>query len=157
MSVSRTAARVAFAALVAALGASCAPSSVPPLRSPASVEAFCGSKQARNTGIASVLTSTDDRVLGETPSAEEIRRAVRSGDGVIAHWHSQELALPRVAQALGESDGYARVDAAAIPPAPDGAQIRHIYLEVRDHGTDRWITMNAYDMQNVCVEGKRES
>ncbi len=146
------------AACVAALFsfASCAPA-VPPLRSPVRVDAFCGSKQARNTGIASVLTSTDDVVLGEHPSEEEIRRAVHSGDGVIAHWNDQPLALPRVSAALGEIDGYARVSAAAIPPGPDGAQVRHIYLLVRDHGAERWITMNAYDMQNVCVEGKRES
>jgi hypothetical protein len=154
--VRRSFARAASVAAVFFSFAACAPA-VPPLRSPVHVDAFCGSKEARNTGIASVLTSTDDDVLGERPSDEEIRRAVHSGDGVIAHWNDQPLALPRVSAALGETDGYARVRAAAIPPGPDGAQVRHIYLLVRDHGAERWITMNAYDMQNVCVEGKRES
>ncbi|MBD5634656.1 MAG: hypothetical protein IAI49_09275, partial [Candidatus Eremiobacteraeota bacterium] len=93
----------------------------------------------------------------EHPTGDDIREAVRSGDGVIAHWHDQLLALPRVSASLGETDGYARVDAAAIPPGPEGAQVRHIYLFVRDRGHGRWITLDAYDMQNVCVEGKRES
>jgi hypothetical protein len=145
----------AIAALLAC-AAGCAPSA-PPLRSPASVQAFCGSKQARNTGIASVLTSTDDKYLDERPTAEDIRRAVRSGDGVVAHWPDQPLYLPNVARELGEGGDYVLVRSAAIPAGPEGAEVRHIFLEVRDHGDERWITMNAYDMQNVCVEGKRES
>ena len=139
-----------------ALLSSCAPK-VPPLRSPASIEAYCGSKEARNTGIASVVSSTDDRLIDEDVTGDDVRKAVRSGDGVIAHWADQPLAAPRVASALGEIDGYVHVQAAAIPPAIDGAQVRHIYLYVRDHGRERWIVMNAYDVQNVCVEGKPES
>jgi hypothetical protein len=152
----RSSLRAALAASLVAACAACAPKA-PPLRSPVSVDAFCGSKQARNTGIASVLTSTDDKLLDERPTDVDIREAVRSGDGVVAHWNDQLLALPRVAAALGETDGYARVSAAAIPPAPEGADVRHIYLRVRDRGRERWITMDAYDLQNVCVEGKRES
>ncbi len=139
-----------------ALLSACAPK-VPPLRSPASIDAYCGSKEARNTGIASVVSSTDDRLLDEHITDDEVRKAVSSGDGVIAHWADQPLAAPRVASALGETDGYVHVQAAAIPPAIDGAQVRHIYLYVRDHGNERWIVMNAYDVQNVCVEGKPES
>jgi len=148
---------VSLAPLVGlALLSACAPK-VPPLHSPASTEAYCGSKEARNTGIASVVSSTDDRLLDETVTDDDVRRAVRSGDGVIAHWADQPLAAPRVASALGETDGYVHMQAAAIPPAIDGAQVRHIYLYVRDHGSERWIVMNAYDVQNVCVEGKPES
>jgi hypothetical protein len=139
-----------------ALLSACAPK-VPPLHSPTNVDAYCGSKEARNTGIASVVSSTDDRILDERVTDDEVRKAVSSGDGVIAHWADQPLAAPRVASALGESDGYVRMQAAAIPPAIEGAQARHIYLYVRDHGRERWIVMNAYDVQNVCVEGKPES
>ncbi len=139
-----------------ALLSACAPK-VPPLHSPTSVDAYCGSKEARNTGIASVVSSTDDRLLDERVTDDEVRKAVTSGDGVIAHWADQPLAAPRVASALGETDGYVHMHAAAIPPAIDGAQVRHIYLYVRDHGSERWIVMNAYDVQNVCVEGKPES
>ncbi|MBD5605985.1 MAG: hypothetical protein IAI48_12990 [Candidatus Eremiobacteraeota bacterium] len=152
--VSRGRARAALAAF--AMVAACAPA-VPPLHSPASIEAYCGSKEARNTGIASVVSSTDDRLLDEHPTELDVRRAVRSGDGVVAHWKDQPLALKRVAKDLGETDGYVRMSQAAIPPALEGAQVRHIYLFVRDHGRERWITLSAYDLQNVCVEGKRES
>jgi hypothetical protein len=44
-----------------------------------------------------------------------------------------------------------------VPSAAAGATTRHIYLLVRDRGGERWITMQAFDVQNVCVEGKRES
>ncbi len=134
----------------------CAPS-VPRLGSPARVQAYCGSKQARNTGIASVLSSTDDVLLDDRPTPTDVDRAVRSGDGVIAYYDGQLLSIPRVAAQLGETDGYARVDEAAIPPAPDGASVRHIYLDVRDRGRTRWIMLAAYDVQNVCVEGKRDA
>ena len=74
----RTVARANAAAALLVAAAACAPH-VPPLRSPLSVEAFCGSKQARNTGIASVLTSTDDVLLDESPTLDDIRRALAAG------------------------------------------------------------------------------
>jgi hypothetical protein len=148
-------ARIWFFAVLLSFGTACAPH-VPYLASPARIEAYCGSKEARATGIKSVVASTDDKLLDERPTEREIEEAVRSGDGVVAHWNAQLLALPDVAAQLGETDGYARLDAAAIPPAPEGAQVRHIYLLVADRGKKRWITMSAYDVQNVCVEGKRE-
>ena len=79
-----------------------------------------------------------------------------SDDGVIAYFHAQLLALPRVSQALGESDGYARVDAVAVPPVADDATSRRIFLLVRDRGQERWIAMNAYDTADVCVQGRRQ-
>ena len=109
------------------------------------------------TGVASVLTSTNDRLLDDRPSEAEVRRAVRAGDGVVAHWNEQLLALPDTSAKLGEIDGYARVNAVAVPLAAAGALSRHIYLLVRDHGHERWVTLQAFDVQNVCVEGKRES
>ncbi len=136
--------------------AACAPSA-PRFKASTRVEAFCGSKQARLTGVASVVTSTNDVLLPERPSAAEVQRAVRAGDGVIVRWDDQPLALPHVSRELGESDGYARVRAAAIPPADPAATSRRLYLLVRDHTRERWIALEAFDVQNVCVEGKRES
>jgi hypothetical protein len=83
-------------------------------------------------------------------------RAVGTDDAVIAYWDAQPLALPRVSGALGETDGYARLYAAAIPAAADGATSRRIYLLVRDRGARRWIALTAYDTQSVCVEGRRD-
>ncbi len=109
------------------------------------------------TGVDSVMTSTNDVILDDRPTEADVRRAVRAGDGVIVHFDDQLLELPKSAASLGESDRYARVRAIAVSLAPEGAQSRHIYLLVRDHGRERWITMAAYDVQNVCVEGKRQS
>ena len=131
---SRTAALCALA-----LCASCAPA-VPPLHSPLHTDAYCGSKEARNTGIASVVSSTDDEIASDAPSDEDVRRAVRSGDGVIAHWNDQLLAIPRVAAKLGESDGYVRMLAAAIPPRPgrrDGAAHLSLRTRSRPRALDR--------------------
>jgi hypothetical protein len=147
-------AAVAAAALVVAAG--CAPS-VPRLGHPFRVEAFCGSKKARLTSIASIMTSTDDKLLDDRPTTAEVERNVSTGDGAIAYFDDQPLALPRVAGRLGESDGYVRVRAVGVPPAPDGATVRHVYFLVRDHTGRRWITMNAYDVQDVCVEGKAQA
>jgi hypothetical protein len=110
------------------------------------------------TSIASVMASTNDALLDARPTEYDVRRAVRTGDGVIAYYNDQVLALPHVSTQLGESDGYARVRAVGIGGVPpEGAQSRDIYLLVRDHKVYRWIEMRAFDVQNVCVEGKRES
>jgi hypothetical protein len=148
---------VRSAALALSLGvaADCA-SHAPPIRDAARIRAFCGSMQARQTGIDSVISSTDDRLLDEHPTDAEVMRSVGTADGVVAYWNAQPLALPRVSVALGETDGYVRVDAAAIPPSPDATVSRRIYLLVRDRGVKRWIAMNAYDVQSVCVEGRKD-
>ncbi len=109
------------------------------------------------TGVDSVLTSTNDAILDDRPTEADVRRAVRAGDGVIAHFNDQLLALPKSSVVLGETDGYARVRAVAVPLAAEGALSRHIYLHVRDRGRERWIALQAFDVQNVCVEGKRQS
>jgi hypothetical protein len=134
----------------------CAPHA-PRFGPPTRVEAFCGSKEARMTGVASVVTSTDDKLLDDRPTKTEVRNAVTAGDGVIVSWNDQPISMPNVSKALGETDGYTRVRIAAVPSAAAGATTRHIYLLVRDRGGERWITMQAFDVQNVCVEGKRES
>ena len=109
------------------------------------------------TGVDSVMTSTNDVLLDDRPTERDVQNAVRGGDGVVAYFDDQLLAIPKVAAALGETDGYARVREVAIAVAPEGAQSRHIYFKVRDRGGSRWILMDAFDVQNVCVEGKRQS
>ncbi|GAC1566702.1 MAG: hypothetical protein NVS2B3_00970 [Vulcanimicrobiaceae bacterium] len=135
----------------------CAPRGVVRLAPPTRIESYCGSKKSRTTSIDSVLTSTNDTVLEDRPTEREVRQAVASGDGAIAYFDALRLEIPKTAALLGESDGYARVRAAAIPPSPETAVTRHIYLRVLDHGRERWITMLAFDVQNICVEGKRQS
>ncbi len=144
-----------FAALFAC--AACAPPSAPRIAHPVKLRSFCGTREARLTGIDSVMTSTDDRIRDEHPTEADVVRDVENGDGVIAYWNGQLLSLPNVANDLGETDGYVRVDAAAVAPVEgDQAVTRRLFLEVRDHGHDRWIALTAYDTQNVCIEGHRD-
>jgi len=149
--------RAVLLALAASLLSGCV-SHAPRIGDPAGVEANCGSKQARLTSVASVMASTDDKLLDDRLTEFDVRRIVRAGGGVLAYYNDQLLALPRVSQTLGETDGYARVRAVGIGGVPqEGAPSRSIYLLVRDHTIYRWVEMEAFDVQNVCVEGKRES
>jgi hypothetical protein len=151
--IERAALRIALGALVFVCG--CAPSA-PRIAHPVSVRSFCGTREARLTGIASVITSTNDSLLDERPTFPEVLRAVASGDGVIAYWNAQPLLLPRVSKQIGESDGYVRVYAAGVPPTLDLATTRRLYLLVRDGNRKRWVALTAYDAQDVCVEGHRD-
>ena len=143
------------AALCCAIVAACAPN-VPRLRQPLRIEGSCGRLVPRPTALESVMTSTDDKLLTLSPKEGDILRDVRAGDGAIAYWNAQPLALPNVAAQLGETDGYVRVDAAAVPRAIPGGGTRRIYLKVRDRRAKRWIALRAYDLQSVCVEGRRD-
>jgi hypothetical protein len=134
---------------------SCAPH-VPGIADPLRVDAHCSPREARITGIRSILTSTNDVLDDDRPTRNEVREAVAAGDGAIAYWNDQLLLLPKSAARFGESDGFVRVRAAGIPPAPAGATYRHLYLDVRDHGTYRWVTLQAFDLQDICIEGHKQ-
>ncbi len=129
----------------------------PPIARPARILGYCGEGHSRPTGVASVMTSTDDKILPSKQSEGGIVRELKGVTGVMEFWNDQPLRLPKTSVALGESDGYAHVHAVAVGGAPAGATTRVIYLKVRDHGFDRWIAMTAYDLQNVCIEGRREA
>ena len=135
---------------------SCAPN-VPGIADPVRVDAHCKPREARITGLRSILTSTNDLLDDDRPTLSQIHEAVAAGDGAIAYWNDQLLLLPKTAPQLGESDGFVRVRAAGIPPAPAGAPYRHLYLNVRDRGTYRWVTLQAFDLQDICIEGHKQS
>jgi hypothetical protein len=136
----------------------CAPS-VEPIRPPDHTTTFCLKAQvSHDSSVESILTSTDDRVLAAHPNAAAVQKLVRASGGVIAFWKDDQLLLvPNTAKALGESGRFAHVLEIAIPIAPENATNRIIALRVRDHGEPRWIEMRAFDVQNPCVEGKRQA
>ncbi len=104
------------------------------------------------------MTTTNDRlVTDDHPTFAEIESLTHSGDGAIAYWNDQLLRLPDAAQQLGERGPYAHIRAVAIPPAPEGAPNRRIYFLARDHGRYRWIALDAFDLQNICIEGHLQS
>ena len=151
--------RLLAAGACACVVSACVSKDVPYIRQPTRIEAFCSNtaKRARPTAIASSMTSTDDRVLDLRPTEADVRRETSAGDGAIAYWTEQPLALPRVSVLLGETDGYVRVKAAAVAPHPDGSETRPIFMLMRDRGTYRWYAMKAYDLEDVCVEGKPQT
>ncbi|HEY0798238.1 MAG TPA: hypothetical protein VGD50_03755 [Candidatus Baltobacteraceae bacterium] len=104
----------------------------------------------------SVMTSTDDVMHPEDhPTDRSVKEAILHAGGVIGYWKDQPLLLPHAAQALGETDDYVHVSAIAVSAIPEGLPKHRIYLEVNDHGDQRWIGLDAYDTQNPCVEGHR--
>lgn len=149
--------RAAGCALALAVAAGCAHADHP-LSPPKSVESFCGAKQVRLTALLSIMTSTSDRIVPNARLDEAYVRAllVRSG-GAFGRFEDELLRVPQTAQALGERDGLARVRAAVAVDAPEDATARPLYLLVRDRGSYRWIEMSAFDVQSVCVEGRRSA
>jgi hypothetical protein len=140
----------------------CASKPVARLVFPTHVQAFCGKKEPRLTALLSVMTSTNDTLIaGDRKTDGALQTLLRRQGGVIGYWRDQRLLLPKTAHALGESDMYARVKAAAVITPPEGATVRRLYLKVRDRDADipqnavRWIALDAFDVQNPCVEGHR--
>jgi hypothetical protein len=129
-----------------------------PLSPPASVEGFCGPKQVRETALLSILTSTNDRIVPNArPNEADLRaRLLRSG-GALGRWDDELLRVPQTARLLGEADGFVRVRAAVAVDPPEGATTRPLYLLVRERGVYRWIELTAFDVQSVCVEGRRSA
>jgi hypothetical protein len=140
--------------LAGAAQVGCTQKSAPPLVTPAHVFAACGTKQARLTAILSVISSTDDIVHADDVQTDKsVHTLIVKTGGVIGYWNDQLLLLPRTAHALGESGDYVHVQAAAITAVPDGLAKHRVYLKVSDLGNPHWIALDAYDVQNPCVEG----
>ncbi len=114
-------------------------------------------KRASRDSAASSRAPTTGSSPTTLPYCGDIRADIRNGDGAIAYWNDQRLKLPAVARQLGETGDYAHIRAVAIPAPPTDAQYRHIYLLMRDHGRYRWFTMEAFDLQDICIEGHIQS
>ncbi|MEO6991063.1 MAG: hypothetical protein ABI346_04640 [Candidatus Baltobacteraceae bacterium] len=144
-------------AFAVALAACSSAARAPILSTPTRFDSACGSRQVRYTGLMSVITSTDDKAIaGVDPTDTEVHAEVHARGGAIAYWNDERLALPRVAGQLGETDGYVRLRAAAVPTAAPNSPTRRIELLLRDHRRFRWVALRAFDRQDVCVEGRRE-
>ncbi len=147
---------VLAASIVAFLAAGCSSKpSVPQLQFPTHLEAFCGDKEPRATAMMSILTSTDDRPMPESRGENAIRSLVRSGGGAIAFWNDQAVLLPRTAALVGEKDSFVHVTELVVPIVPEGVPKRRIFIRVNEHGAQRWIALDAFDVQNPCIAGHR--
>jgi hypothetical protein len=149
--------RTVGCALALAVAAGCSHADHP-LSLPKSVESFCGAKQVRLTALLSIMTSTSDRIV-PSPRLDEahVRALLLRSGGALGRFEDELLRVPQTAQVLGERDELARVRAAVAVDAPEGATTRPLYLLVRDRRGYRWIEMSAFDVQSVCVEGRRSA
>jgi hypothetical protein len=145
------------APVCAALFAGCS-SSVPRLRQPDRIDAYCGDRAALATAIESIVASTSGvSEPARVPSGAGILKLVRASGGVIAHWNDQPLYLPKIAKSLGADGDYVTLGDAAIGNDSSGADWRRIYLTLRTKTGPKTIALRAYDVQDVCNEGKLKS
>jgi hypothetical protein len=143
-------------AVAACLLAGCA-AKPPLLQPPDRVESFCSEKEPRGTAIASVLGSVSDRLETSVayPGDAMLRTDVKQNSGVIGHWKTQPLFMPKTAQALGVPGQYIDVTDIVIDNQLSGVQSRLIYVTVTTPQGPKNIVLRAFDTQNVCVEGER--
>jgi hypothetical protein len=110
------------------------------------------------TAIESIVASTSDQpVLAGIPPAASIRKFAGDTGGIIAHWNDQPLLLPHTSKALGLSGEYVTLGDAAIGNGPPAGDSRRIYLTVKTPTGSRTVALRAFDVQDVCNEGKLKS
>jgi hypothetical protein len=138
----------------------CTPSSVPRLQLPYRTEANCESRSVKQTAIDSIVASVDDTPRpGTYPGDAALRKAVKSGGGgVFAYWRAQPFPAPDTAKALGVSGDLILKRAVItnqVQPSPK-APYRAVWLTFATPKGDVVVLERAYDVQNVCIEGRRE-
>jgi len=150
--------RFACAGVVAAVVLGGCSSSAPRLHQPDRIDAFCGDRAAIATSIESIVASTGD-ASGRTavPPAARIRKMIAAGGGIIAHWNDQPLYSPSLAKVLGSSGDYVTLGDAAIPEQPTNTDSRPIFLTLKTSTGTRTFALRAYDVQDVCNQGKLSS
>ena len=135
-------------------------SSEPRLHLPIRTEANCESKSVKQTAIDSIVASVDDTVrAGRYPGDASVRVKIKNGGGVIAYWKDQPFHAADTAQALGVT-GDLQLLRAVITNDVDQSDpkkpYRPVWLTFATPKGDATVLERAYDVQNVCIEGRRE-
>jgi len=149
--------------LVALLGiAACAPSA-PRLHLPIRTDANCESRSVKQTAIDSIIASVDDTIRpGRYPGDAALRTTIKSTGGVFAYWEAQPFRAPDTAKALGVS-GDLDLKRAVITNQIQGSdqdragRYRPVWLTFSTPKGDVTVLERAYDVQNVCIEGRRQT
>jgi hypothetical protein len=140
------------------LASACA-AQAPRLQLPSRTEANCESRSVKQTAIESIVASTDDTVReGRYPGDAAMRALVKRSGGVFAYWHDQPLRAPDTAKALGQSGDLA-LERAVITNQVDtagGEHYRPVWLTFATPKGPVTVLERAFDVQNVCIEGRRE-
>jgi len=134
-------------------------SSAPRLQIPFRTEANCQSRAVKQTAIDSIVASIDDTIRpGTYPGDAALRTVVKQGGGVFAYWRAQPFPAPDTAKALGV-EGNLTLKRAVITnqvQPSDKAPYRAVWLTFATPRGDAVVLERAYDVQNVCIEGRRE-
>jgi hypothetical protein len=153
--------RLALSLLCLLAVAGCA-SPAPRLKLPNRTEANCESKSVKQTAIESIVASVDDTVRpGVYPGDAKLRAVIKGTGGVFAWWDAQPFHAPDTAKALGVN-GELDLRRAVITNELQGdpkdrlGQYRPVWLTFATPSGDKTVLERAYDVQNVCVEGRRE-
>jgi hypothetical protein len=142
--------------------AACAPPA-PRLHLPIRTEANCESRSVKQTAIDSIVASVDDTIRpGRYPGDAVLRKAIQHGGGVIAYWEAQPFRAPDTAKALGVA-GDLDLKRAVITNQLEGSaqdrlgQYRPVWLTFATPKGDVTVLERAFDVQNVCIEGRRQA
>ena len=148
--------------LVLLAAAACA-SSAPRLHLPLRTEANCESKSVKQTAINSIVASVDDTVReGSYPGDAALRKGIKNGGGVFAYWKDQPFRAPDTAKALGVT-GDLELKRAVITNELAGSdkdrlgRYRLVWFTFATPHGDTHVLERAYDVQNVCIEGRRQA
>jgi hypothetical protein len=153
--------RLVSLVLLLVLGACASPA--PRLRLPIRTQANCESKSVKQTAINAIVASVDDTVRdGTYPGDASLRATIKRVGGVFAYWNGQPFRAPDTAKALGVN-GDLDLKRAVITNQVQGSEkdragpYRPVWLTFATPSGDRTVLERAYDVQNVCVEGRREA
>ncbi len=139
--------------------AACA-SPAPRLHIPIRTEANCESKSVKQTAIDSIVASVDDTVrAGRYPGDAALRKQIKAGGGVFAYWKDQPFRAADTAKALGVSgdlDLKRAVITNGVFDLETNRPYRPVWLTFATPAGDATVLERAYDVQNVCIEGRRQ-
>jgi len=132
----------------------------PRLHLPIRTEANCESKSVKQTAIDSIIASVDDTVrAGRYPGDAALRKSIKAGGGVFASWKDQPFRAPDTAKALGVTGDLSLLRAVITNDVnrtePD-KPYRNVWLTFATPNGDATVLERAYDVQNVCIEGRRQ-
>jgi hypothetical protein len=150
-------ARRALGGLLALLVLAGCTSSAPRIHLPSRTEANCESRNVKKTAIDAIVASTDDTVRAvRYPGDAALRADVKRNGGVFAYWTDQPFRAPDTAKALGVSGDLSLARAVISNQLQPGLQYRPVWLTFASPKGDVTVLERAYDVQNVCIEGRRE-
>ena len=133
-------------------------SPAPRIEIPDRVQADCENRAVKQTALDAIVASTDDTVRPATyPGDAALHATIKRIGGAFAYWKSQPYRAPDTAKAIGASGAMLDLTRAVVTNEIDVANhSRPIWLTFRTAKGEVTVYERAYDIQNVCIEGKAD-